>query len=122
MRLEHSLSQRMSLDMRLAPRMIQSMEILQMPVMELQERINQELQENPVLELVREQDGETLDRETLRDLRRDDDIGVLKMDPVGGEADFQRLDVAFESEVGRRAYRAATTPPPATAAPVRRSS
>ena len=106
MRLEHSLSERMSLDMRLAPRMIQSMEILQMPVMELQERINQELQENPVLELVREQDGETLDRETLRDLRRDDDIGVLKMDPVGGEADFQRLDVAFESEVGRRAYRA----------------
>ena len=92
MRLEQSLSQRMSLDMRLAPRMIQSMEILQMPVMELQERINQELQENPVLELVREQDGETLDRETLRDLRRDDDIGVLKMDPVGGEADFQRLD------------------------------
>jgi len=92
MRLEHSLSQRMSLDMRLAPRMIQSMEILQMPVMQLQERINQELQENPVLELVREQDGETLDRDTLRELRRDDDIGVLKMDPVGGEADFNRLD------------------------------
>ena len=82
----------MSLDMRLAPRMIQSMEILQMPVMQLQERINQELQENPVLELVREQDGETLDRDTLRELRRDDDIGVLKMDPVGGEADFNRLD------------------------------
>jgi RNA polymerase sigma-54 factor len=35
----------------LAPRMIQSMEILQLPVMALQERIQQELQENPVLEL-----------------------------------------------------------------------
>jgi RNA polymerase sigma-54 factor len=35
----------------LAPRMIQSMEILQLPVMELQERIQQELQENPTLEL-----------------------------------------------------------------------
>jgi RNA polymerase sigma-54 factor len=34
----------------LAPRMIQSMEILQLPVMALQERIQQELQENPVLE------------------------------------------------------------------------
>jgi RNA polymerase sigma-54 factor len=35
----------------LAPRMIQSMEILQMPVMALQERIQQELEENPVLEI-----------------------------------------------------------------------
>jgi len=34
----------------LAPRMIQSMEILQLPIMALQERIEQELQENPVLE------------------------------------------------------------------------
>jgi RNA polymerase sigma-54 factor len=37
--------------MLLAPRMIQSMEILQLPIMALQERIQQELQENPVLEL-----------------------------------------------------------------------
>ena len=92
MRLETSMSQRMSMDMRLAPRMIQSMEILQMPVLALQERIDQELQENPVLELVREQDGESIDRDTLQDLRRDDDAGILKMDPVGGEADFRRLD------------------------------
>ncbi len=35
----------------LAPRMIQSMEILQLPIMALQERIDQELQENPTLEL-----------------------------------------------------------------------
>jgi RNA polymerase sigma-54 factor len=44
----------------LAPRMIQSMEILQLPIMALQERIQQELQENPVLELqedAREEDG-----------------------------------------------------------------
>jgi RNA polymerase sigma-54 factor len=34
----------------LAPRMIQSMEILQLPIMALKERIDQELQENPVLE------------------------------------------------------------------------
>src|SRR5580704_10577988 len=51
----------------LAPRMIQSMEILQLPIMALQERIQQELQENPVLELketandesTAENDGET---------------------------------------------------------------
>ncbi len=35
----------------LAPRMIQSMEILQLPIMALQERIEQEMQENPALEL-----------------------------------------------------------------------
>lgn len=38
-------------EMRLAPRMIQSMEILQLPVMALQERIDQELIENPLLEV-----------------------------------------------------------------------
>lgn len=36
----------------LAPRMIQSMEILQLPIMALQERIEQEMQENETLELV----------------------------------------------------------------------
>lgn len=39
----------------LAPRMIQSMEILQLPILALEERIEQELQENPILEL-REED------------------------------------------------------------------
>src|SRR5713101_3626002 len=51
MRLDTSMTQRMDQRMILAPRMIQSMEILQLPLMALQERIQQELQENPVLEL-----------------------------------------------------------------------
>jgi RNA polymerase sigma-54 factor len=41
---------KMSQQMKLAPRMIQSMEILQLPIMALQERIDQELAENPLLE------------------------------------------------------------------------
>jgi RNA polymerase sigma-54 factor len=41
----------------LTPRMIQSMEILQLPLMALEERIEEELQNNPVLE-VREHEGE----------------------------------------------------------------
>lgn len=41
----------------LTPRMIQSMEILQLPLMALEERIEEELQNNPVLEL-RENEGE----------------------------------------------------------------
>jgi len=41
---------KMSQQMKLAPRMIQSMEILQLPIMALKERIEQELGENPLLE------------------------------------------------------------------------
>lgn len=43
---------RLEQQMKLAPHMIQSMEILQLPILALQERIEQELNSNPVLELV----------------------------------------------------------------------
>ena len=47
-----SLGQQMQLAQKqvLAPRMIQSMEILQLPLMALQERIEQEMEDNPVLD------------------------------------------------------------------------
>ena len=45
--------------MKLAPHMIQSMEILQLPILALQERIEQELNSNPVLEIV---ESETRDQ------------------------------------------------------------
>ena len=51
MQMNTTMSQGMHQKMYLAPRMIQSMEILQLPIMALQEKIEQELQENPVLEL-----------------------------------------------------------------------
>src|SRR4051812_30583502 len=51
MQLNTNLSQRLEQKLIIAPRMIQSMEILQLPIMALQERIEHELQENPVLEL-----------------------------------------------------------------------
>ena len=50
MRLDASQFMRMEQRMKLAPRMIQSMEILQLPLMALEERIEQELAANPVLE------------------------------------------------------------------------
>ena len=50
MRLDTSQQMRTDMRLRMAPRMIQSMEILQLPLMALQERIDQELSENPVLE------------------------------------------------------------------------
>ena len=54
MRLDTSQHQRMDMRLRMAPRMIQSMEILQLPLMALQERIDQELIENPILVDLRE--------------------------------------------------------------------
>lgn len=57
MRIDFGQHQRMEQGMRLSPRMIQSMEILQLTTMALEERIEQELAENPLLEMT-EPDGE----------------------------------------------------------------
>jgi len=57
MQLTQSPSLRLEQRQLLTPRMIQSMEILQLPLMALEERIEQELQNNPVLEF-REGEGE----------------------------------------------------------------
>jgi RNA polymerase sigma-54 factor len=43
--------------MKLAPRMIQSMEVLQLPLLALQEKIETELNSNPVLGLDEDQPG-----------------------------------------------------------------
>ncbi|MBX3355941.1 MAG: RNA polymerase factor sigma-54 [Phycisphaeraceae bacterium] len=52
MRFEASPQLRLSSQLRMAPRMIQAMEMLQLASQELRERVEQELQENPALELV----------------------------------------------------------------------
>ena len=51
MKLEMKTQMRLEQRMKLAPHMIQSMEILQLPILALQERIEQELNNNPVLEM-----------------------------------------------------------------------
>ena len=50
MKLEMRGQMRLEQQMKLAPHMIQSMEILQLPLLALQERIEQEINNNPVLE------------------------------------------------------------------------
>ncbi|HOX39093.1 MAG TPA: RNA polymerase factor sigma-54 [Candidatus Brocadiia bacterium] len=50
MKLEAGLQQRMEQRLTLAPQIIQSIEILQLPLMELQGKVQQELIENPILE------------------------------------------------------------------------
>jgi len=49
--LRHGLDLRLEQRLKLAPQIIQSIEILQLPIMELRERIEQELEQNPVLEI-----------------------------------------------------------------------
>ena len=85
--------------MRLARRMIQSMEILQMPIQALEERIEQELESNIALETV-EPGG---DERTLEQIRMEQDREdtenerELRVEDGGGGAeDFERLD-SFES-------------------------
>src|SRR5271155_2872812 len=90
------MAQRPELRMFLAPRMIQSMEILQLPIMALQERIQQELQENPVLEVRddAEEATEGIEAEAAPAVEEalDPGAGELVLDGgENGELDFDRL-------------------------------
>ena len=87
----------------LTPRMIQSMEILQLPLGALEERIDQEMQQNPVLEM------RTRDPDARREAGGADEPAPLHRTESeralshtdSGAADFQRLErVAdyFENE------------------------
>ena len=51
MRLEFNLNMRQEMRLKLAPQIIQSIEILQLPLLDLRNRIDQELLENPLLEI-----------------------------------------------------------------------
>ena len=92
MKLEMSGQMRMEQRMKLAPHMIQSMEILQLPLLALQERIEQELNSNPVLEL--EEADNPDETETPQETARED-IGektlVVNTDNNKAE-DFERLE------------------------------
>src|SRR3954452_24723612 len=59
MRMETSLHQRLEQKLRLAPQIIQSIEILQLPAIELQDLIKAEMLENPTLEVIEGEENET---------------------------------------------------------------
>src|SRR5579862_9845463 len=98
MQLSQSTSMRMEQRQLLTPRMIQSMEILQLPLMALEERIEQELQANPVLEMHEQgEDGEeVLTPSVIDEPRKTEDFSeeeralVVKED-TGQSEDFERL-------------------------------
>ena len=98
MRLDLSQSMRLSQQMKLAPRIIQAMEILQLPMMALQERIDAELQSNPVLE-IQEPGADVEPTQTPAEdaePRGEQDLVVAE---DNNSQDFERL-AEFEAEYG----------------------
>ncbi|MEZ6164155.1 MAG: RNA polymerase factor sigma-54 [Phycisphaerales bacterium] len=91
MRFQTSQQMKLGQHMKLAPRMIQSMEILQMPLAELRERIEQELESNPTLEMVEIEAGTMDERDGGSTRERE-----LSIEPESA-SDFARLDEYTES-------------------------
>jgi RNA polymerase sigma-54 factor len=92
MQLTQSTSMRMEQRQLLTPRMIQSMEILQLPLMALEERIDQEMQSNPVLEQhVGDDDEPTPPPEAPTNPDRAEGEQTLIVGKNDDSADFDRL-------------------------------
>jgi RNA polymerase sigma-54 factor len=102
MQLTQSASMRMEQRQLLTPRMIQSMEILQLPLLALEERIEQEMQNNPVLEIREgDTDGEAASPDTTFDNASDateasaqfseEERPLLVKEDSGQADDFDRL-------------------------------
>ncbi|MBT8483947.1 MAG: RNA polymerase factor sigma-54, partial [Phycisphaerae bacterium] len=115
MRFDTSQHMRLGQQMKLAPRMIQSMEILQMPLMALQERIDQELESNIALEQVEPRDRETPTSDADDDRRAEQlEQGELRVgeDSRTDAEDWERLSVlessyreAYDNEYSSSRYR-----------------
>lgn len=92
MRMSLGLEQKLAQKQILAPRMIQSMEILQLPILALQERIEQEMNENPLLE-TRESDPDSPDPEAEKENpdAPSDNEKELVVEEKNNEEDFERL-------------------------------
>ena len=92
MKLEMRGQMRLEQRMKLAPHMIQSMEILQLPMLALQERIEQELNNNPVLEMDEPSNPEadvSVDQQSAEDIGEKD----LVADAEGEKnEDFERIN------------------------------
>ena len=110
MKLSMTGQMRMDQRMKLAPRMIQSMEILQLPILALLEKIETELNENPTLEVVEAQPESEQREEVETEDSSDSGESELIINEDGpGADDFERLsnfdggndDYIYRSEVSR---------------------
>ena len=96
MRLSFGLETRQVQTQKLAPRMIQSMEILQLPIMALQERIEQEMEENPMLEVAERDESlpeeEASEPDGATSSRTEDERELVVKDGSSNAEDFERLE------------------------------
>ncbi len=99
MRFDTSMQARLEQRMKLAPRMIQSMEILQLPLLALEERIQQELVANPVLEMEEPSETsleppppETAEAAAAAPDAKPEEERPLEVDANAGAEEFDRLD------------------------------
>ncbi len=87
MALKQNLSQK--LEQRLSPQQIQLMKLLQVPTMELDQRIKQEIEENPALEEGADVDEEDFgsNEEDEKEVREDEDFDIG--DYLSDDADYK---------------------------------
>jgi RNA polymerase sigma-54 factor len=93
MRLSFGMEARQLQTQKLAPKMIQSMEILQLPVLALQERVDQELNENPMLEVDEEEPVGDASSEEKEDPNKpqESERELVVEDNQSNTEDFERL-------------------------------
>ncbi|HOD84455.1 MAG TPA: RNA polymerase sigma-54 factor, partial [Phycisphaerae bacterium] len=100
MRMDVSQHLRLEQQMKLAPRIIQAMEILQLPMLALQERIETEMQSNPVLEMTLDEPPELEQAEPApRETESERGEQAMVVDPEKESGDFERL-AEFSDEYG----------------------
>jgi RNA polymerase sigma-54 factor len=95
MKLEMRGQMRLEQRMKLAPHMIQSMEILQLPILALQERIEQELNGNPVLEMEEPEDAQDVSGDEQGEER------AAGKEPAG---DVERVDEDYRDYMDQAEY------------------
>ena len=96
--------------MKLAPRMIQSMEVLQLPLLALQEKIEAELNSNPVLETIEEEnEGAVVAPQETETTENVDEKELVVSDNSNNVDDFERLDSLEQSDSGFSDYLESTS-------------
>ncbi len=96
MRLSFGMETRQLQTQKLSPKMIQSMEILQLPVLALQERVEQELNENPMLETQEDDDAvpdiDIDDEKVDPNKPTESEKELVVQDDQSNSEDFERLE------------------------------
>lgn len=91
------LSQNLSLQQKMAPQLIQSLQLLQMSTLELELEVKQQLELNPLLELVEETDQEQEKEEEV-------DEGLKEEEELPQDLEKINWDALLEDQFDQRAY------------------